>query len=91
MYFLWASLIILLRCLGLSTIIAPITNHGFPNAKYTPGFGISASEYNKGNWEGYDIYSSEDKIITDEIELAISGSAGMGLANGCGIDFHRLE
>jgi len=46
-------------------IITPIINHVFPDAKYTPFLGIKESEYNKGRWEGYDIYGSEDKIITD--------------------------
>lgn len=46
-------------------IITPIINHVFPSAKYTPDLGISRDEYNQGQWESYDRYSSEDKIITD--------------------------
>lgn len=45
-------------------IIAPIINHVFPDAKYTPFFGIRESEYNRGRWESYDRYGSEDKITT---------------------------
>ncbi len=32
-------------------------------------------------------YLKDNKIIPNEIELAISGSAGMGIADGCGIQF----
>ena len=46
-------------------IITPIINNIFPGAKYTPFLGINEREYNQGQWERYDRYSSEDKIITD--------------------------
>ena len=49
-------------------IITPIIKNSFPDATYTPDYGISAAEYNRGHWESYDRYSSEDKITTS-IEL----------------------
>lgn len=58
-------------------IITPIINHVFPDAKYTPDIGIRESEYIKGRWEGYDRYSSEDKIITD---ISIKDNPGKKLS-----------
>ncbi len=46
-------------------IITPVIQHVLHDSKYSPFLGIKESEYMRGQWESYDRYSSEDKIITD--------------------------
>lgn len=46
-------------------IISPVINHVLPNSNYSPFLGIKESEYMRGQWESYDRYGSEDKIITN--------------------------
>lgn len=44
-------------------IIAPVIKNAMPGSEYLQYDGMSKTEYARGNWERYDRYSSEDKII----------------------------
>ena len=45
-------------------IVTPIIKSVFENSEYYCDDGLTEEEYDKGDWESYDRYSSEDKIIT---------------------------
>jgi len=55
-------------------IVAPIINLVLENTKYYHNSGLTKEEYNMAMWEKYDIYDSEDKIVTNinNRELVIS-------------------
>lgn len=44
-------------------IITPVIKNAIPESEYFPYEGISKIEYARGKWEGYDRYSSDDKLI----------------------------
>lgn len=52
-------------------IISPIIKEAIPESKYFPDKGLTETEYNKGEWEAYDRFYSEDKLIIP-LKLAAS-------------------
>jgi len=46
-------------------VVATIISNVFENSKYYYDIGLTENEYNEANWERYDIYDSEDKIVTE--------------------------
>lgn len=46
-------------------IVLPIIFNVLENSEYHHDIGLTKEEYNEANWENYDIYDSEDKIITE--------------------------
>lgn len=44
-------------------IVSKLINLGLENSEYYHDVGLTEEEYNLGEWEKYDIYDSEDKIV----------------------------
>ena len=55
-------------------IISPIIKEAIPESKYFPDKGLTETEYDKGEWESYDSFFSEDKLI---IPLKLNSSEGI--------------
>ena len=45
-------------------IITPIIEYALPEGMYDPLGGLGRSDYVRGEWESFDIFSAEDKIVT---------------------------